>query len=103
MKGSGQNRTAIGSTVTIRYGGKLQSKLKSVVHGFQSTMEDNLHFGLGTVQQIDTVEVQWPDGRMSLLTNVNTNQLVELNDRASISVPVKKSGPATIFEVCDAE
>lgn len=96
--GSGQNRTAIGSTVTIRYGGKLQSKIKSVVHGFQSTMEDNLHFGVGAVAKIDTVEVKWPDGKISMLTDVPTNQLILLNDSSRTALPPANNIPKTIFD-----
>lgn len=100
--GENQNKSGIGSKVTLRYNGKLQSKLKSVVRGFESTMEDNMHFGMGKVQQIDTLEVRWPDGMISLLTNIKTNQLIEIDHKTRISIPVKKNSYTTIFEACDS-
>ena len=102
LVGSGQNKTAIGAKVTLRYGGRLQSKLKSIVRGFQSTMEDNLHFGLGVTGRIDTLEVQWPQGGTTVLTDVNANQLVEVHDTVRATLPVKRSGPG-LFELVHAQ
>jgi hypothetical protein len=97
LTGSGNNRSGIGSKVTIRYARKLQSKIKSVVHGFQSTMEDELHFGLGAAQLVDTLEVQWPDGKSTLLTRVNSNQMIEVNDSARVSLPARQTKADPIF------
>jgi len=101
LVGTDLNKSGIGSKVIIRYNGKLQVKLKSVVRGFESTVEDIVHFGLGRIQQIDTLEVRWPDGKTSFLTNVKANQLVEINHQTGISVPSKKNSITPIFEVCD--
>ena len=90
LVGSGQNKSAIGSKVTIRYAGRLQSKLSSVARGFQSTMEDNVHFGMGFVKEIDTLEVRWPNGTVTVLTNLPTNQLVTVYDTATVEMPLKK-------------
>jgi len=98
LLGTNQNLSGIGSKVTIRYNGKLQTRLKSVVRGFESTVEDNVHFGLGSVQQIDTLEVQWPDGKISRLTNVKTNQRKELNYKSAIDIPIEKIKIIPLFE-----
>ena len=98
LQGSGQNKTGLGSKITIRYAGKLQSKIQSPIHGFQSTMEDIAHFGLGTVKQVDSLEVVWPDGKATWVTNVRTNQLVIVNDSARIPLPLKKLNPETLFK-----
>ena len=90
LAGSGQNKSAIGSKVTIRYAGRLQSKINSVVRGFQSTMENNLHFGLGSVKEVDTLEVRWPNGTMTLLTSLPANQLVTVYDTATVEIPMSK-------------
>ncbi|MEX1238957.1 MAG: CRTAC1 family protein, partial [Cyclobacteriaceae bacterium] len=103
LTGSGSNRTAIGSTVTLRYGGELQKKMKSVVRGFQSTMEDYLHFGLDSVRQIDTVEVQWPDGKFTVLTKIEANQVLQVSDGGSMVRPIQKSGTPPIFQAAGHE
>ena len=98
LMASGANASAIGGKVTLRYDGKIQSKFQSVVRGFQSTVEDHLHFGLGTVQSIDTVEVQWPDGRMTLLTNVSANQVLTISDAAAGRVSTGSAAPPPLFQ-----
>lgn len=85
LRGSGKNNAAIGSIVTIRYRGRLQKKMKSVIRGFQSSVEDVLHFGLGNVPRIDSVEVLWPDGKITLLRDVEANQLLEVNDSTRVT------------------
>ena len=103
LVGSGQNMSAIGSKVTIRYEGRLQSKLKSVVRGFQSTMEDNVHFGLGSVKQIDTLEVTWPNGRTTSLTGVATNQVVKVYDTLATDAPKKREATSPLFRQVSSE
>lgn len=98
LSASGQNKNGIGSMVTLRYGGKVQSKLKSLVHGFQSSMDESLHFGLGRVPMVDTVEVQWPDGHTSLLTNVRADQTLEVTDGTGVATLRRHSAPAVLFE-----
>lgn len=98
LAGSNHNASAIGSKVTIRYEGTLQSKIKSPVRGFQSTVEDPVHFGLGSVHSIDTVEVQWPDGRITLLTNVPANQQLTISDTLAVQMSLSRSTPQTLFE-----
>lgn len=101
LAGSGLNASAIGSKVTIRYRGKLQSKLKSVVRGFQSTMEDNLHFGLGKVKEVDTLEVIWPDGKMTLLTDIAANALLHVSDSGAIAPPLVNTATRKILQPVD--
>lgn len=102
LMGADQNKSGIGTKVILRYGGKLQSKLKSVVRGYASTVDDILHFGLGSLQQIDTIDVRWPDGKTSLLTNIKTNQLVEIHQNTGRMIPGKMIKSLTLFEKEDS-
>lgn len=104
LKGSGKNKSGIGSIVTLRYDGKLQRRMMSVVRGFQSTVDENIHFGLGRVKTIDTVQVQWPDGSVSLLTDVKANQTLVVSENMSTSgAPGKKVSTSTVFQDCGPE
>lgn len=98
--GSGMNRTAIGSRITLRYGGKVQVRMKTPLHGFQSSMEGDIHFGLGAVKQVDSLQVVWPDGRMSLLTGLGVNRMVEVSDSTGLPAPPVKPVKAAIFSAC---
>ena len=103
LKGSVNNQSGIGSTVTLRYDGKLQRRVMSVVRGFQSSVDENIHFGLDTVETIDTIQVQWPDGKAGILTNVKTNQTLVVNENMTASAALRKARPSTTFEVCGPE
>jgi hypothetical protein len=78
LEGPKENQDAIGARIIIKYDGKTQMRLQSVVRGFESTVGDILHFGLGSYKNVDTIEVRWPDGRESIYKNVAANQQVIL-------------------------
>jgi hypothetical protein len=35
-----------------------------------------LHFGLGSAAQVESLDVRWPDGTTSKMSNVKANQIV---------------------------
>ena len=39
-------------------------------------MDDRAHFGLGRARRVDSLEIDWPDGRYQLLTNVAVDRLL---------------------------
>ncbi|MEM7163618.1 MAG: VCBS repeat-containing protein [Bacteroidota bacterium] len=67
-----------GAKVTIESKGKIQMQEYAPVRGYISVVEPTLHFGLGDINQIDRVVVEWPDGKNQILENVNANQVIEL-------------------------
>lgn len=58
------NRDAIGARVTVVAGGRRWVKWVDPGSGFASQSDRRLIFGLGTLKQIDSVEIRWPDGRV---------------------------------------
>ena len=61
-----QNREGIGSTVTIYSNGKLIQQVQQPTRGYQSSVSRKLHFGLGKIEKIDSIEILWPDGQVQL-------------------------------------
>ncbi len=77
LSGNKENGAGFGTKVTLRYGaGKTQYHDHSVYRGFLSSVEDIVHFGVGASTSIDSVIVDWYDGRVSILTNVATDQVL---------------------------
>jgi enediyne biosynthesis protein E4 len=98
LAGGPLNRSGIGSKVVLRYAGKIQCRFKTVIHGFQSSMEEDLHFGLGSAPSVDTLEVEWPDGKISLLKELTSNQTVVVGYDSAVNASPGKMKPAnTIF------
>jgi hypothetical protein len=64
----------IGATVTVKSGNK--AWVQAVVSGesFTAQHEPTAHFGLGTAQTVDLVEIHWPGGQMTRVENPPINQ-----------------------------
>ncbi len=78
-EGAPNNRLGIGAKVTIYYGDQMQYAQLKTSRGYLSSCEPFVHFGLGNVNKIDRVEVDWPDFKKIVLTNVNANQLLKVD------------------------
>jgi enediyne biosynthesis protein E4 len=76
LEGEYPNRRGLGSKLVLTAGGQKQSIYHTPYRGYLSTMDDRIHFGLGDMEQVDSLEVVWPDGRYQLLTGVRANQAI---------------------------
>lgn len=85
LKGTPRNRNGIGSLVTIFYGDQLQVYEQNPYRGYLSTVQLNPFFGVGNIQVLDSLRVEWPGGEVQTLTNVETNTLVTLDSRGASS------------------
>jgi hypothetical protein len=87
LEGEGPNAFGVGAKVTLRSGDRLFFQELMPSRGFQSSVDYVLTFGIGGLDTVGSVTVEWPDGRASLLTDVPANQRVTL--RQSQSAPAK--------------
>ena len=78
LRGSGKNTAGIGTKVRIVQGTRQQFLEQSPTRGFQSSVDQRLHFGLGSSATIDSLVVIWPDHRYQVLTNVAGNRRLTL-------------------------
>ncbi|MGX1929625.1 VCBS repeat-containing protein [Flagellimonas sp. 2504JD4-2] len=63
-----------GSSVSIHTTEGVQVQEHNVVRGYLSSVTPLLHFGLGQSRQVDSVLVNWPNGRITKIDNVKANQ-----------------------------
>jgi len=85
LKGAGKNTAAIGAGVTLYYGGKINYQELVPMRGFKSCVDNRLHFGLGESQDIDSLVVNWPDGKCTVLHDVAVNQFLVLDQKETIN------------------
>jgi len=78
LKGSGMNTDAIGALVTARAGTLTQTRVVQSGTGYISQNDMRLHFGIGAATQVDAIDVRWPDGTTSKMTNVKANQIITI-------------------------
>jgi enediyne biosynthesis protein E4 len=78
LRGKGKNTNAIGAVVKVK-AGKL-SLMRLVQSGTSYVSQDDMrrHFGLGREKLVDSVDVLWPDGTTTNLSNVKVNQFLEI-------------------------
>ncbi|MCC9165475.1 VCBS repeat-containing protein [Pontibacter sp. XAAS-A31] len=79
FEGAAANKAGIGAKAVLRYADKMQVGEQYPFRGFQSTVENTLHFGLGATEQVDVLEITWPDGRYQALHNVKPNQVLTVS------------------------
>src|ERR1051325_2756484 len=87
LDGAGPNRFAIGAKVTLDAGGHTLYQEEDPSRGFQSSVDYVLTFGLGKVDTVGSVTVEWPDSRVSRLANVAANQRVTIRQSAAAAAP----------------
>jgi hypothetical protein len=81
LSGSEFNRNGIGSRITLYHNHRLQFYEHFPVRGFQSMLDRKIHFGLGRNTVIDSLLIQWPDGKIQYLYDIAANQSLVLNHR----------------------
>jgi hypothetical protein len=80
LKGSKLNPQGLGAKIILQLAGdKVLYQEQQVVRGYMSSIEEILHFGLGDVTEVGEVKVIWPDGKISTISKVAPNQVIEIN------------------------
>jgi enediyne biosynthesis protein E4 len=64
LEGRGSNRDAVGAKVVLVATGQRQVAWRIGGGSYQSASDPRIHFGLGALDRIETVEVTWPSGRV---------------------------------------
>jgi len=84
LVGTKSNRSAIGSRVVAKYGGKVQAQAIMGQSSFYSVNDRRLHFGLGRSTHAD-LEIHWTNGLVERFFNVASNQLATIKEGQGIS------------------
>ncbi|WP_462253179.1 VCBS repeat-containing protein [Ekhidna sp.] len=83
LKGKSSNSYGIGSKITIYANGSQQTNHVMLSRGFQSSVEPISHFGLGSINSVDSIVVNWPDGGVSTIAGVQGNQTISIAQEES--------------------
>ncbi len=93
FNGDGQNKDGIGAIATIYYDhNKMQVYENSPYRGYLSTVDKKAFFGLDTIKIIDSLVIQWGNGKKQLLTNIKPNQTITVDiQKANNSITIPSS------------
>lgn len=86
------NKAGFGATVTVYAGNKQYFQYLTSAKGFQSSSAPRLHFGLGSVEKIDSIEVIWPQAvpNRQMLYAISANQLLLVRQKIQYSAYVSR-------------
>ena len=84
LQGGSDNPFSVGTKITIYDKGEMFYQELFPARGFMSTVDNRLHFGLGTRNTVDSVIVDWPDGRETKLRKVPVNQQIKLDQKDAV-------------------
>ena len=82
LRGTDRNTQAIGSKVMVYSSEGMQYFEKMHTRGFQSSVTEKIHVGLGPAARADSVVVQWPRGGQTVVRNVAAGQLLKITEDA---------------------
>lgn len=97
LEGSPGNRLGIGSKVTMYAGGTKQYGEESLYRGFLSSVEGQMHFGLGTTATVDSVVVQWPDNTTSVSAKPAVDQVLTISYSSRKAPGARQMPPRTAW------
>jgi hypothetical protein len=94
LKGEKGNKDAFGARITARHGGKTLFLEQMPIRGFLSTSDPRPNFGLGTLTMIDSLIVQWPDDRVTIVKNVTADQTITLDQKDAQEMTLNIDSPS---------
>ncbi len=98
LQGQGKNSYGIGAKVKLYYKATLAYQEQMPMRGFESSVDYRLNFGLGKTKRIDSLLVQWPDGKEQVLKNILPNQHITLKQQeANLPASAKQGIDQPLF------
>jgi hypothetical protein len=80
LEGAASNRSAIGATVVLRAGGRTKARAVLSQSSYYSHDDLRLHFGLGSTERADEIEIRWPGGATQVLKDVAAGQILKVQE-----------------------
>jgi len=92
--GTLSNRDAVGARVRISAGDLVLYGERKGGMSYQSAQDPRLHFGLGAHSSVEMLEVLWPSGALTKLSNLKSNQILTIKEGEGL---VDRSFPRVRF------
>ena len=80
LSGTQSNHSAIGAEVLLYWDGRITRKMVSGGESFSSQSQRAVHFGLGSVDQAEKVEIRWPSGQIDVIDSPELNRYHDITE-----------------------
>jgi hypothetical protein len=87
LKGTGKNSKGAGAKVNFYSGQTTQYLEKIPSRGFQSSVSDRVHVGLGKSDKVDSIRIFWLSGNQTTLRDIKANQLLTVTEEGTPMLP----------------
>jgi hypothetical protein len=81
LVGVKSNRSGIGARVRLWAGDLVETDEVRSGGSYLSQNDLRLHFGVGTAQRIDRVEIHWPSGAQQVETGLEINRVITIREK----------------------
>jgi hypothetical protein len=102
LKGADKNSSGIGSKAYLFTRNGVQYMEQNPTRGYQSCVSNILHFGIADAEIVDSIRIEWPRGKVSLLKNIKANQLLVISEDGSKTKTPPIIPPPKIFSLVDS-
>src|SRR6185437_13620389 len=82
--GTKSNRDGVGARVKLTAGDLVLYDQRKGGMSYQSAQDPRLHFGLGHRTKIDSIEIRWPSGETTKLSNLPADQIISIKEGAGV-------------------
>jgi hypothetical protein len=94
LKGTSNNVQAIGAKVEVHSGDLTIYREHYTSRGYESSVDDVIHFGLGKRDKVDSIVIVWPDGKTQTIENPAINSITTVTkDAHEINSDLKTGVP----------
>ena len=88
---------SMGAKVYAYKGAKTWYREVTATRGFESASTQKIHFGLGTVQELDSLKVVWLDQKTTTLNNISVNQDLVIDRKMDTAFRSKNFDPTNFI------
>ena len=80
LEGTRSNRDGVGAVMRVTAGGRERVKVRAGGTSYASASDPRLLFGLGAAPRVQRLEVRWPSGLLSVMTDVRADQYLMIRE-----------------------
>jgi len=84
--GTRSNRDGIGAGITVNIGKRRVVDEVRSGSSYISNSDRRVHFGLGTAERVDSVQVRWPSGLVEQFNNVTVDSIHSLTEGSGVAM-----------------
>lgn len=101
LTGTGKNTRATGAKIHVYSQGEVQYFEKMSTRGFQSSVSDRIHIGLGKSSKVDSLVIVWPSGARQSRNDVRADQILKVSEEQLMATDTKTIRNQPVFSLTD--